>query len=131
MNIEGLCFYAAHHCPSYDRDPTAALKPGDFDGLTSLEELYLNYNRLTTLPAGVFDNLTRLQALLLNDNHLVGLTRINPLFANLPDGAYVRLDGQTDASGSEVTYRLKPWLLHEGAGLRQEKRASAGSGPAD
>ena len=82
---------------------------------------------MAALAAGVFDRLTRLQTLWLNDNHLVGLTESDPLFANLPDGAFVRLDGQTDALDSEVTCRLKPWLLHEGAGLRQEKRDNAES----
>ena len=37
-----------------------ALRAADFDGLTGLKTLRLNYNRLTTLPAGVFDGLTSL-----------------------------------------------------------------------
>ena len=47
-----------------------ALRAADFDGLTGLTTLRLNYNRLTTLPAGVFDELTSLLDLDLRGNRL-------------------------------------------------------------
>ena len=59
-----------------------ALRAADFDGLTGLTTLRLNYNRLTTLPAGVFDGLTSLQTLTLQENQLT----------TLPDGVF---DGLT------------------------------------
>ena len=65
-----------------------------FDGLTSLQALYLRDNQLTSLPDGVFDGLTSLQALYLQNNHLVGIDRDDPLFAGL-SRAEILLDGQT------------------------------------
>ena len=50
-----------------------ALKEGDFNGLTVLEQLYLYDNELSSLPAGIFDNLTALTYLLLNKNELSSL----------------------------------------------------------
>ena len=51
----------------------AALRAGDFAGLTGLTELYLYDNALSSLPGGVFDDLTALTRLLMNEN---GLTRL-------------------------------------------------------
>ena len=50
-------------------DQLPILQAGDFNGLTSLQQL-------TALPDGVFDSLTGLQDLDLSNNHLVGLTEI-------------------------------------------------------
>ena len=47
-----------------------ALKVGDFDGLTNLEELRLYNNQLTTLPEDIFDGLTALTTLRLYGNQL-------------------------------------------------------------
>ena len=63
----------------------AALRAGDFAGLTGLTELYLYDNALSSLPGGVFDDLTALTRLLMNKN---GLTR-------LPTGVF---DGPTSLS---------------------------------
>ena len=48
----------------------AALKPGDFAGLSGVTRLYLNDNALSALPAGVFDGLGAVTQLRLNDNAL-------------------------------------------------------------
>ena len=66
----------------------SALAAGDFNGLTRLENLYLDDNELTTLPVGVFDGLTQLKLLFLATNGLTtlpvgvfaGLTRLEILF---------------------------------------------------
>ena len=50
-----------------------SLKEGDFSGLTSLQELYLNGNDLSLLPAGVFSGLTSLERLDLQENQLSSL----------------------------------------------------------
>ena len=52
------------------RSSITALKPGDFEGLTALRVLWLDYNALTSLPVGVFDGLTALERLYLDYNAL-------------------------------------------------------------
>ena len=42
----------------------SSLQSSDFSGLTSLQRLFLNKNRLTTLPAGIFSSLVSLRSLL-------------------------------------------------------------------
>ena len=82
--VDGLCFGQSNYpsCrSSYDRDPIAALKPGDFDGLTRLDSLNLGDNQLTTLPSGAFDRLTNLRNLDLHGN----------LLTTLPAGVFDRL----------------------------------------
>ena len=61
---------------------STALKVGDFDGLSSLEELYLQSgNRVTELPAGVFDDLSSLTKLQIG---LTGIATLQPdVFSNL------------------------------------------------
>ncbi|MXY44700.1 MAG: leucine-rich repeat protein, partial [Dehalococcoidia bacterium] len=57
------------------------VRVGDFDGLSNLNGLELQHNRLTSLPQGVFDDLAGLRRLRLNDNRL---TELSPdLFASL------------------------------------------------
>ena len=51
----------------------SSLQSSDFSGLTSLQRLFLNKNRLTTLPAGIFSSLVSLRSLLLNNNELTTL----------------------------------------------------------
>ena len=92
-----------------------SLAAGDFDGLTSLEELYLNDNALTMLPAGVFEPLTALRVLHLIDN--LGAP-FAPTADALPDdgtvsfaGGTVALDGSDSNGGpwgANVTYS---WAL--------------------
>ena len=64
-----------------------------FDGLTSLEELDLGLNSLTTLPAGVFDGLTSLTTLYLNYNQL----------ATLPAGVFDELTALTGWSCTKLS----------------------------
>eukprot|EP00903_Cladosiphon_okamuranus_P017814 g16394.t1 len=54
------------------------LPAGIFEGLTSLEILYLPENALTTLPAGIFEGLTALRSLSLSEN----------AFTTLPAGIF-------------------------------------------
>ena len=79
-----------------------SLKEGDFSGLTSLRELYLDSNELSPLPDGVFSGLTALQVLQLESNDLSslpdgvfsGLTSLQELYLHyndlnsLPDGVF-------------------------------------------
>ena len=64
----------------------AALRAGDFAGLTSLTNLYLFNNALTTLPDDVFDDLTALEILTLGRNNL----------PTLPAGVFDRLIALTE-----------------------------------
>ena len=54
-------------------DIISELKAGDFSGLTSLREIDLAQNNLTSLPEGIFSGLTSLQQLLLQYNGLTTL----------------------------------------------------------
>ena len=49
------------------------LQAGDFQGLTSLDQLFLANNDLTELPAGIFDGLAGLERLNVTRNGLTGL----------------------------------------------------------
>ena len=51
----------------------AALKPGDFAGLSTLRELRLHQNELTSLPDGLFGGLTSLRELFIQNNRLDSL----------------------------------------------------------
>ena len=78
-----------------------ALAAGDFDGLTALTGLYLQYNSLSSLPAGVFENLTSLTALWLPGNPGAPFS---PSADALPDDGTVLTAGGTvmlDGSGSD------------------------------
>ena len=91
----------------HGEDPrVTALAAGDFDGLTSLDELSLGVNALTTLPDRVFDDLTALTDLSLEQNRLTGLPdgvfdnltaltslglRDNRVLTELPDGVFDNL----------------------------------------
>ena len=64
----------------------AALKAGDFAGLTGLTQLYLYGNALSSLPGGVFAELSALNNLDLNNNNL----------SSLPVGVFARLTALTN-----------------------------------
>ena len=66
-----------------------ALKVGDFDGLTSLTELRLNGNQLTTLPEDIFDGLNALTTLYLYGNQFTTLPE------DIFDGAVVTDNAST------------------------------------
>ena len=63
----------------------AALKPGDFEGLSGVTALYLNDNALSALPAGVFDGLGAVTILTLSHNALGA--------GSLEDGIFEPLTG--------------------------------------
>ena len=67
---------------SLDVAPLKALKVGDFDGLSSLEELYLQSgSQVTELPAGIFDDLSSLTKLQVG---FTGIATLQPdVFSNL------------------------------------------------
>ena len=86
-----------------------SLRAGDFDGLTGLETLEMDFNSLTGIPEAVIDHLTSLKKLNLCDNRLssmrsgvfaglTGLTELN-LYGNelqsLPAGVFAGLTGLT------------------------------------
>ena len=86
-----------------DEESISALLPGDFAGLTALEELNLGKNALTTLPADIFAGLTKLTHLFLRNNSslttlpagvFTGLASLKFLFLNkntlttLPAGVF-------------------------------------------
>ncbi len=89
-----------------DRDITS-LKPGDFEGLTSLEELRLWGNQLTSLPEDIFSGLSSLATLRFGLNQLTtlpadlleGLSSLTDLrmignqLTSLPDGIFEGLTG--------------------------------------
>ncbi len=67
-----------------------ALKEGDFNGLTALEELDLSSNGLSSLPSGIFDELTALKILYLDFNYLGSLP--SGVFDELTALTHLRLD---------------------------------------
>ena len=75
-----------------------------FEGLSSLQRLYLYNNQLTTLPAGVFEGLSSLQGLELGNNQLTtlpagvfeGLSSLKHLF--LHNNNFTALNGSFLAS---------------------------------
>ena len=83
-------------------DIISELRAGDFSGLTSLQEIDLSRNNLTSLPEGVFSGLSALQQLLLHYNRLTtlpegvfsGLSSLRVLFlhsnsiTDLPEGIF-------------------------------------------
>ena len=71
----------------------AALKAGDFGGLTSLTGLLLQDNDLSALPQGLFNDLASLSTLRLSDNRLTGLDPRH--FARLTGLASLYLDGNS------------------------------------
>ena len=66
----------------------AALKPGDFAGLSGVTGLFLNSSALSALPAGVFDGLDAVRILRLNINALGA--------GSIEDGVFEPLIGLTE-----------------------------------
>ena len=100
-----------------------ALRAGDFDGLTSLEELHLTHNELTTLPDGVFAGLTALTELRLDHNNrltrldgnvfdeltaLATLDLNNNQMTELPDDVFAGLNALTVLHLSHNELRMLP-----------------------
>ena len=97
----------------------SSLQTNDFDGLTSLTELLLNDNSLTTLPAGLFYPLSALTTLdlsgqsisSLQTNDFDGLTSLTELLLDdnslttLPAGLFYPLSALTtlDLSGQSIS----------------------------
>ena len=59
--------------PSTESPFTMSLRRDDFEGLVTLERLYMRETGLRSLPAGVFDGLTSLEELELDNNRLRSL----------------------------------------------------------
>ena len=81
-----------------------ALRAGDFDGLTALEQLWLDSNSLTSLSPGVFAGLTSLRNLWLNDNMLTTLP--DDVFEPLTLLTDLRLSGNPEAPFRPVAVAL-------------------------
>ena len=58
---------------SLDREGITSIKSGDFNGLSSIEEITLSNNSLTELPEGIFDDMASLSVLSLNNSRLQSL----------------------------------------------------------
>ena len=98
---------------------TLNLQAGDFDGLTSLTHLDLEFAELSTLPTGIFDGLTSLTRLDLDGNPITalpagifdGLTSLTHLtltssrIGTLPAGIFDGLTALTrlDLSSNQIT----------------------------
>ena len=99
----------------------AALKAGDFAGLTGLTSLDLSGNTLTALPAAVFGGLTSLTALHLNSNALAE--------GGLPDGLFQPLGAPLGAPLATLDLRQNPgsasFVPRADAGLDLDVRARA------
>ena len=80
----------------------AALKPGDFAGLSGVTRLFLNNNALSALPAGVFDGLGTVRTLNLFNNALGA--------GSLEDGVFEPLTGvfQLDLSNNPGSASFVP-----------------------
>ena len=90
------------------------LKSDDFSDLDSLEELFLEENYLTALPAGIFRGLGRLEKLSL---------RRNPL-TSLPAGIFDGLDNLRDLGLSDTSLTGLPGGIF--SGLSSLQRLSVG-----
>ncbi|XP_070570497.1 chondroadherin-like [Ptychodera flava] len=98
--------------------------PSDaFNGLSSLQYLYLHYNKISTLPPGIFSDLNSLTRLYLFYNNITtlssdafnGLSSLQYLYlynnkiSTLPSGIFSGLDSLTDLrlESNEITALLK------------------------
>ena len=80
------------------------LPAGVFDGLSSLQGLWLNHNGLTTLPEGLFDGLSGLEVLNLDNNQLT----------TLPEGLFVDLTNLWELSLSNNQLTTLPAGVFDG-----------------
>ena len=74
-----------------DNNLFTELPAGVFDNQTSLKRLYLGGNRLTELPSGIFDQLTALTTLRIYNNQIASLA--DDVFANQTSLEILRLGG--------------------------------------
>jgi hypothetical protein len=83
-----------------------SLKLGDFDGLTSIEAIDLEYNALTTLPEGIFTGLTSLRTIALTGNEI---SELPPrVFSGLSNLIYLLLShNQLTTLSSDIFADLK------------------------
>ena len=123
-----------------------SLKSGDFDGLTSLEELILYGNQLTILPEDIFDGLIELRTLRFAANRFTtlpgsifdGLTKLTDLgmvsnqFTTLPEGIFDGLTGLTRLRlGGNAVYPLPLTVSLEKVGADQFKTVAPAGAPFD
>ena len=130
----------------------AALKAGDFAGLTRMTQLALQDNELAALPRDLFAGLGALQTLTLADNVLTmlpadlfaglgalrSLTLADNALASLPDGIFERLTalGTLTLSGNPGSAGFLPAaaagadrMVAVGAAVALDGRASRAAGP--
>ncbi len=96
---------------SLNRQDITSLKPGDFDGLINLRNLYLGANALTSLPEGVFGGLPKLEHLNLGQNALTSLPE--GMFDGLVNLEYLGLARNALTALPEGVFRGLPnlWAL--------------------
>ena len=116
----------------------ASLKPRDFAGLSSLEELTITDNSLTTLPDAVFAGLASLETLWLFNNRLTSLPRAaffelaelkelrltNNLLAGLEEGMFAGLSTLESLHLNGNRLRRLPDRVFSGMPLLEELQLS-------
>ena len=96
VNVQNICerlnaltFNGITTCNLSSKGITS-LNPGDFDGLSNVQHLDLEYNELSSLPEDIFNGLSSLTRISLNNNNLSSLPE--DIFDGLSNLLYIYLN---------------------------------------